>query len=209
MNDIEQMIRQAGNIQNIRLERKWLVSEVLKCFKSNNSYEYALHEFEKKFFDKKPYSYSWETLRNELKRIVHIYRGREQQKRLNFFNINTLHAMINDYTTCIEPNDLNDYEKNLIDQLGSVHSTKHAVYCLDKFIQKNMHICQLPKSKVWEESFKRSGAYNTIEYLVRHHDAECDLTHLKQKTGNELFATLTNLLKTCNMLENMEAITNE
>lgn len=159
MDEIEYSILNNGYIRNDQLERKWLVSQLLR----------HEHDFDRYYIKNKPYAYEWRTAAQEIK-VISLLDDRESASRCRFFNKRVIAEMAAHYKSSVNDAAENDHRvKSILDRLSSAENRKYKQIYSDiiHFMKIAPMPAKTPKSFAWKNAFKGSGAYNMMEYMIK------------------------------------------
>lgn len=176
IDQIEEKILNDGFIYNDNISRKWLVVQALR----HN--DFVKKPFDQYFIDKKPYKYEWATATNEIKTLSKISDPTELKLREKFFNNKTIQKMLDHYKNTVLINKNPSSTKQIMGIVNDIdtflyqqHNIPKRVYYkkLNLLLSDFCEIAEFPpeteKSQAWITAFKNSGAYFTIENLIKYH----------------------------------------
>lgn len=127
--EIENAILSDGYIANSKLQRRWLMSQMLRHHKVN-----GIPNFDKYFILSKPYYYEWKTTIDEINTLSQIS-VKEMTERSRFFNANVISDM------------LNSYKKNILEYAENLKNfkltTRNKQVCIQLSSHPNMTINEL------------------------------------------------------------------
>lgn len=195
LDSIELSILENGYVPNGQLWRRWIMAQVFRHRQN------GITSFFEHFIDNKSYSYEWSTVRNELKTMSKLPE-KERKSRERFFNASVLISMTEHYKNHIfdylSENSLK-YTKSIFNSY--VSNTKELTNMADRLIRdaekikddgdlkrlcisldKFLRIAPMPKhmkkSNAWINAFIGSGAYYTMDNMIKFHNC-----HIKSENN--------------------------
>lgn len=216
---IEEQIRKNGFVDNHRLWRRWVLSQVFRSYVNAN----GIKSFEARFLHGKPYNYEWDTAEADIKTLRNMSE-KDLKKRSRFFNFRVIINMLRHYRSnfetsikhmaihtdcfgryvCIRGFDrlyLDDTAKNwkcwtvsdvihhveLAQSMAEKALTEQSYEKLYRAIRHFRYNCPvsivMQKSPVWWNAFLGSGAYYTMDNLIKFHG--CVFTKLGRPLSME------------------------
>ena len=194
--DIEAYIKASGFIPNNNLWRRWVSVQM----------ERHLSEFDKYFFERKPYTYVWMILLKETKFLRKIEKSRNLTSVEKKQMITLRENLINKKIIIEIFNDYEDQTKSMFDQKTTELIQKHKTSLqkaksyseIEKIINHFLKTCPIPKKlrepDVWKSSFKKIGTYHTIDNMIKF-DNHCFSNDETKMSQTESLNKLNNMLK--------------
>lgn len=209
MDVIEQTILKQGYIEITELTRPWIPAQVLRHGKN----------FDKQFLKTRPYSYQWQVLISELRRIA---KTDPSETKSMFFSRKLVTPMLKHYLKNIKK-PIDRRVIALIDSISKTTAWASLLSQLSTFVNSTPMPKNMPKCPEWISAFKGNGAYNTMLSLIQYHNCHLyengkaldtyksldALQHLaSQKNPEMLYGIMIDFL-TYNYAYNRLTVTNE
>jgi hypothetical protein len=176
LDDVEQRILSNGYIRNPTLWRQWMPVQIFRTGTQNT----RAAAFKKRFFTYKPYRYEWTTALSEIKNIQ-LANGEDKKNQERFFNFDVIDGMRSHYDahahTTYRPDIAHRASENLRKSIETA-KRKDRYDILRKGMKEFMKNAPMPqnmaKSEVWKNAFQASGAYHTMDVMIKFN--ECRLS---------------------------------
>ena len=216
--DIETSILNDGYIPNNRLWRRWIMAQMLRHYKTENGES----GFDIHFVSGKPFIYSWETAKDEIK-VLSKLSGTELILRERFFNMTVINEMAIDYEkrfwkyfkkqqyrydkgykkqsnkirmehtyihlprygniyisdnaklikeTDMTVTTLKEKIAKYVDKITKAKNYKELYYAMDALMENCPMYCNLMKAYSWKNAFKGTGAYYTMDNMIKFHNCK-------------------------------------
>lgn len=186
--EIEKSILHDGYVKNKNLYRRWIMAQMLRHYK--NEYNNTSN-FDKWFVTGKSYKYAWDTTKNEVKALRHLT-GKELKKRERFFNLNVVKEMATEYRKLVMTQNIGNFDARevslCVDAIWEAKNYFEMYKALNNFIKNCPMNIDCPKPTAWKNAFKGTGAYYTMDNLIKFHGC-------RWKTENGYLLTLEESLK--------------
>jgi hypothetical protein len=163
MDNIEQKILDAGYINNNRLHRRYVMTQMLR----------HLDNFDDYFITRKPYEYIWNSALNEFSMQCECD-NEERKLRFLLFGGSVISEMLKDFKvqiikSYITPATL-DYLDTLISSAKTARNSWQVKQIIEHFIRSYDIKQNYTKPDIWITSFKAIGAYYTMDSLIKLYD---------------------------------------
>lgn len=168
-----------GYIENNRIRKKWLIAQM---------FQYGLNDelFVRHFIQDKPYSYEWLTAKRSV--------SSERVRNKNNFTETVRQFFTDDVLQKMQTHYLNNIDEHIRQKIKFNKQIKTSTIHL--FVEQNPMSLNIPKSDVWFNAFKGSGAYHTMSELIKYHSCRFTINN-KQLNIYESLSQLEQLTDRC------------
>lgn len=156
--NINGTILQNGYIPNENLYRKQITAQILRHSKYDNTEQ----NFDECFIHQKSFDFTWKTAAEEI-HVLSKMHGQELLQRERFFNRNVIINMLIEYHNNSNHTDID----KCIKQLQKATDYSKIDHIFSKFTKCHKFENNMPKSNAWILAFKNSGAYYTMNNLIK------------------------------------------
>lgn len=179
---MESAILSQGFVDDHRLWRRWVMAQMFRTYVNG-----GMKAFEDRFFRRKPYHYEWDVAERDVAAVVRMS-GYDAESRGRFFSASVIRSMMEHYANEVDSVIVRDggelttgdrvrnfVAARLPDDRISGDGLLRAVRDFRRKFPTGLTIAsphcrwQPSKSEAWKNAFMASGAYYTMDNMVKFH----------------------------------------